>query len=73
MAQTPPADDPHSEAYKTLHLAIMNPATRESAKNHPIVGPIAKKLSLRDWANLKKIAENNQVSVCCPGVPKGAP
>jgi hypothetical protein len=72
MAETLPRDR-HSEAYRTLHRAIMDPAARESAKNDPIVGPIVKKLSLRDWANLKAIAENNQSSPCCPGAPKGAP
>ena len=53
MAQTPPRYD-HRDAYRKLHDAIMNPAAREGAKNDLVVGPILKKLSLRDLDRLRK-------------------
>jgi hypothetical protein len=71
MAQTPPRYD-HRDAYRKLHDAIMNPAAREGAKNDLVVGPILKKLSLRDLDRLKEIAQNDQVSAapgCNPHPP----
>jgi hypothetical protein len=72
MAHTP-ADDRHSEAYRTLHEAIMNPDARASAKKDEQVGSILKKLSNRDLDRLRTIAENQQASPTCnPDPPSSA-
>lgn len=54
----------HEEAGRVLAAALMSDAKMRAAKEHPVVGPLMKKLGPKGVAQLSAMAENQQLTPC---------
>jgi hypothetical protein len=54
----------HTETYKTLRDAVLNPTTRTAARAHPTAGPLLKNLSDADLDSLATVARGQADCTC---------
>jgi hypothetical protein len=59
-------NEEHDEATRVLVAALLDGRKMKAALNHPLVGPIVKKLGPKAMSQLSQIAKTQSVCPPCP-------